>query len=111
MRIAFAVVMLVHGLAHLVGFLAPQKASTILFHRIDIGRSWFKVLSATWLVVALAFALTSLAVIMSFGAWPSLALAMLIISVVLCVLQLPETKIGLVLDGALLAWLIVLTNG
>jgi len=107
MRIFFAVFLLAHGVAHIVGFLgawAPTR-TTIIGNRIDLGPSWIKLVGLGWLLLALAFGAT--AVFTAFGGsdWTRLALAVSGTSLVLCILQLPETKFGVVLNVVLIVGL------
>jgi hypothetical protein len=113
MRFGFSAFMLVHGIAHLVGFLgawAPTR-TTVIGDRVDLGTSWIKLVGIGWLVMAIGFAVTAFAAAIGAGGWPSWALGITLASLALCVLQLPETKIGLVLNVVLLGGLLALRAG
>lgn len=108
MRFGFAAFMFLHGIAHIVGFFgawAPTR-TTIIGDRIDLGTSWIKLVGLGWLLLALAFGATAIATVAGASDWARLALIVTTTSLALCVLQLPETKFGLVLNVALLGGLI-----
>jgi hypothetical protein len=113
MRIAIAVLFLLHGFAHLVGFvgawrLSPTVAykSTVLNGRFDLGDTGIRVLGILWLVTALTFAVAAVGAFTRGSWWMPLALAVAFFSSVLCVLAWPEAKIGLFVNVALLALLV-----
>lgn len=105
MRIVLAVLLGLHGVAHLAGFLkawAPTR-TTIFGDRIDLGVSWIKFVGLAWLILALAFGAAGIATLAGMSGWPTFAFAVTGASLVLCLLQLPETKFGVVLNLGLLA--------
>jgi hypothetical protein len=110
MRFALAALLAAHGVAHVVGFLgawAPTR-TTIFGDRIDLGPSWIKLVGFGWLLGALAFGAAAIAAVAGAAWWPSFALTVAIASLVLCILQLPETKFGLVLNVGIIALLVTL---
>ncbi|MBA2543893.1 MAG: hypothetical protein H0V17_29885 [Deltaproteobacteria bacterium] len=107
MRIAFGAVLLLHGIAHIVGFLrawAPTR-TTIVGNRIDLGASRIRVVGLGWLLIAVAFGVAAVASLVGITGWPTFALVLTGVSLALCLLQLPETKIGVVLNVVLIAGL------
>ena len=113
MRIAFAAFMLCHGIAHIVGFLgawAPTR-TTVIGDRIDLGPSWIKLVGVGWLVMAFAFAITAIVALANIGDWSKLALIVTSASLALCLLQLPETRLGVLLDVVLLGGLLAFRAG
>lgn len=112
MRIALAVLLLAHGIAHIVGFLgawAPTR-TTIIGDRIDLGPGWIKLVGIMWLLGAVAFTIVGFATLMNLVWWPTVAASLVAASLVLCLLQLPETKFGVALNAGLLALLIAGRN-
>lgn len=108
MRIALAFLLFAHGLAHIVGFLgawAPTR-TTIIGNRIDLGAGWIKLVGLMWLAGAIAFAVVGFATLMNAAWWPTAAVSFGAASLVLCMLQLPETKFGVALNVGLLALMI-----
>jgi hypothetical protein len=112
MRIALALFLFAHGLAHIVGFLgawAPTR-TTIIGDRIDLGAGWIKLVGVCWLLGAVLFAIAGFAVLMNATWWPTVTVSLAAASLVLCLLQLPETKFGVALNVALLAVLLIGRN-
>jgi hypothetical protein len=112
MRIALALFLFAHGLAHVVGFLgawAPTR-TTIVGDRIDLGDGWIKLVGVLWLLGAVAFSTVGFATVMNAAWWPTAAVSLAAASLVLCLLQLPETKFGVVLNAALLSILLLGRN-
>ena len=102
-RIAFAILLFVHGFAHLVGFVVPWRIATLkempyrttLFvGSIDSGERGIRAVGVLWLIAAVAFAVSGLGVILR-APWsvPLTAIAV-VCSVVLCVAGGPDSRIG-----------------
>jgi len=115
MRIALAVLMVLHGIAHLPGFLVPWRliqspdlpyATTILGGRLDLGGGGIRALGAVWLATALAFCLAGAAAGAARPGWTTAALAVTTFSLALTLAQMPVTRIGLGVNLALLAALL-----
>ena len=116
MRALFAVLLLLHGLAHVVGFLVPWRLvpgspttpqptmNRLLGGRLLLGDVPARAFGVLWLVTGLTFALVALAWWRQ-QSWSGGALvAILLVSVVLTAVWWPATRIGLVLNlGILLA--------
>lgn len=105
MRFAFAALLIGHGIAHVVGFLgawAPTR-TTVVGNRVDLGPGWIKLVGLMWLAAALAFGFAGVAAVGGATWWPTVAAAFAASSLVLCLLQLPETRFGVALNIALLA--------
>lgn len=112
MRIALAVLMILHGIAHLPGFLVPwrlaspegmQYKTTILAGRLDAGASGIRIIGVLWLLTAIGFVVAGLAAIASYDLWRTLAVGVACISLLLSILSLPEAKIGAILNPIILA--------
>lgn len=105
MRIGLGVLMILHGIAHVVGFAGswglaksvPFK-TTVLGGRLDVGSVGIRALGLLWLGCAIAFAATGLAAVLRAHWWHSAALLVAFVSLLLCVIELPAAKIGAVLD-------------
>jgi hypothetical protein len=113
MRFLVAAFLLGHGIAHVVGFLgawAPTR-TTIVGNRIDLGTSWIKLVGLMWLAFALGFGAIAIATTLDAPWWPRAALSLGAGSLVLCLLQLPETKFGVALNLALIILLSAGTRG
>jgi hypothetical protein len=108
MRIVLAAFLLAHGVAHIVGFLgawAPTR-TTIIGNQIDLGVGWIKLVGILWLLGAVGFGVAALGTVANAGWWPQVAMGLAGASLVLCLLQLPETKFGVVLNVVLIAALV-----
>ncbi len=117
MRVLPAVLLALHGLAHLPGFLTPWRLATleglpyttrVLAGRVDVGAGGARMLGVLWLLTALAFWLAADLAVLGRGGWGTLALAACAVSFVLCVLGLPEARLGLALNAAMLAALLLM---
>jgi hypothetical protein len=114
MRIVLAVLMIVHGIAHVVGFAGAWGLSksvpfktTVLGGHLDLGSIGIRALGLVWLSCALAFAAIGLATIFRAHWWLSAAMLVAFVSLLLCVIELPDAKIGAVLDIVILVLLAV----
>jgi hypothetical protein len=112
LRIAAAAVLAVHGLIHLIGFVVPWGIATIegfpyrttaLGGALELGDLGARAVGLAWLACAVGFVVAGL------GAWrraswaPPLAAGLAVVSIIICVLALPETVAGIVVDAAVLA--------
>ncbi len=108
MRMLLACFLLAHGVAHIVGFLgawAPTR-TTIVGSRIDLGAGWIKLVGLLWLAGAFGFGVAAIATLGNASWWPGLAIGLAAASLTLCLVQLPETKVGVVLNVVLIAALV-----
>ena len=104
MRYVIAMVFFVHGFAHTVGFVVPWKIAsldeapyktTLLNGKLDVGHGGIRVVGLLWLLAALAFFGAGALVIGRFELWQPFTLVVTIYSLVLCVLGLPESRLGM----------------
>jgi hypothetical protein len=111
MRIALALLMALHGIAHLVGFfgawrLAPQTvpyASSVLGGRLEMGDAGIRLLGAFWLLVAIGFWVASAAALTDRPWWSSMAIGVAIASLLLSLVQWPESRIGVLVNLVIIA--------
>jgi hypothetical protein len=115
MRIAGAVLMLVHAVAHLPGFLVSWKLatfaelpykSTLLAGRLPLGDRGVQLAGVVWLVLALGFALSGVAALARLPWWSAVATVATAVSLVLCVLAWPDTRFGVLVNLVLGTWLL-----
>lgn len=105
-RSAFALLLIAHGVAHLIGFghawhlLSPDPlpARTTLFDQIDIGEMGMRSLGVVWLVIGLAFIVSGGAALLRAVWWMVAAATAATLSIVICTLAQPDANVGLVLD-------------
>jgi hypothetical protein len=112
MRFAFAFFVLVHGIAHLPGFVVPWRLAslsempyktTLLNGAVDAGPFGARVVGLLWLLAGLGCVATAVAALRGISGWPAFALGVLGLSLVLCVLNWPDSSMGLVINLGLLA--------
>ncbi|MCK4547301.1 MAG: ABC transporter permease [Candidatus Eisenbacteria sp.] len=114
-RIGIAIVLFVHGLAHLVGFVVPWRIATLkdapykttlLSGAVDVGDVGIRLVGILWLAAAVAFVAAGVGIIAPFPWWRWLALCTAGFSLVLSILGWPDSKIGVPVNVAILAFLI-----
>lgn len=115
MRALFAAALFAHGLAHLVGFLAYTRLgrlrpaayrSRLLQDRLRISDSAERALGVVWLLLAAGFFVIAGGVGLGRPWWPGPALGLTIASLGMCLVGLPASWIGALVDvGILLALL------
>ena len=115
MYAAFAVFLVLHGFAHLVGFVGswelaasvpPQTA--LLAGRIPLSLTSMRWVGILWAVVALAFVVPAVGIIRQTTWWPAATLVVAFASLALCVLGLPQAKVGDVVDIAIIAGVLLM---
>ena len=114
MRIALAVLMAVHGFAHLVGFagawrLAPDGIpykTTMLAGHVDLGDIGIRAVGVLWLGLALGFAITAVGIIGDRSWWPTVAVGVTLASLLMCATEWPEARIGVALNVLILGVLV-----
>ena len=112
MRIGLSILFLLHGIAHLPGFLASWRlmevenvpyGTSIVGGAVDVGDTGIRVVGVLWLLVALACVVAGVAGLRGTPGWPTLALSAVTFSSLLCIIGWPAARIGLALDVVLLA--------
>ena len=113
MRIALVILLVLHGIAHMPGFLAswqlmtsqdvPYK-TTILNGLIDLGDGGIKLFGLLWVVAMLAFLAAAWMLYIYADGAKSFAVGVVIFSLLVCIAGLPEARIGVAINVALLAF-------
>ncbi len=116
MRYALPALLAVHGMAHLVGFVVPWRLvtapdmpfkTTLLAGRVDVGEAGIRAVGVFWLLMAVVMMATAIGVAVQ-ARWASaLVLPVVTGSLVLCLLDLPATRIGLALNALLVVLLLL----
>ena len=115
MRLVAAVVMFVHGVAHLPGFLVSWRLAsfdelpyrtTILAGRLDLGDHGIQIVGILWAALAFTFLAAGAAAFLRLPWWGPVAQAAVALSLVLCAIGWPETRIGVLVNIALGIWLL-----
>jgi len=114
-RIALAIFLFLHGVAHGVGFAAAFRLgdfkekpvdTTILGGGVDVGLAGARSLGILWLLVGLAFAFTASVIWRDGSGWPGLTAVVAGVSLVMSVLGWPQARAGVFINLALLAGLV-----
>jgi hypothetical protein len=114
MRIVFAIYLFIHGFSHLVGFIVPWKiaklkdapfTTQILAGAFDIGNTGIRIVGIFWLATAISFIILGLLVITQPTNWTKPVLFTTVFSILLCIIGLPDSKIGLIANGLILIFL------
>lgn len=100
MRIVLAVLLLVHAAIHLLGFVKPWKLAAVpqLSGRtlVPLPDGAMRVVGVAWLVAALLLGAAAVMLLVGSAAWWKVALAGMVLSQVLIVLQWSDAKAGTV---------------
>jgi hypothetical protein len=113
---AFAVFVALHGLVHLVGFTVPWRlggprsleySTQILNHSVEVGDTAVKLIGLVWLAAAIAFVAVAVLLWRGHPLARRAAMALLLVSLVLCVAAFPGAIVGLAIDVVSLGLLAV----
>lgn len=119
MRIIFAVFLVLHGIAHLVGFFNQWKIvemedmpykTTIFFGRFDLGDIGIRIVGVFWLAGAILFIISAYGLFTISPWWQNSALYITLFSTLLCVTGLPDAKVGLVVNVVIIPIIIYAKN-
>jgi hypothetical protein len=111
MRFVFALILFVHGFAHLVGFVVPWRVATlpqmpykttVLGDSINIGHFGIRAVGVVWLAAALAFAACGIALLARQPWWLPATIWVTVFSLALCGIGWPDSRIGILVDVAIL---------
>jgi len=115
MIIAAAIFFIIHGIAHLVGFVVPWRLATmedapykttILAGKIDLGDAGIRIMGICWLLLALAFAVAGVAALLGLFWWPLYTVIISAVSLVFSILSIPEAKLGIPINIVIMAVLV-----
>jgi hypothetical protein len=117
-RRTLAVFVAAHGVAHVLAFAVAWKlshpknmawTSEIFGGRIDLGGVGIRLLGLLWLVAAAAYLVAVFRLWAGHGGAALTLTAATVVSALLCLTQPGRAKVGLVIDGVLLALLLART--
>ena len=113
MRQLFALLVIAHGIAHLVGFAVPfglvanpdlTARTTVLNGALEVGETGAKVMGILWLALAVGFLAAGAAILA--GRWDPIWIVRLGgLSFVFCLIAWPEARIGAAVNLAIVATL------
>ncbi len=110
MRYVLAALLLIHGLAHLVGFLVPWKLvkldempykTTLLGGHWDVGDAGIRGMGVLWLLVGGGLFVLGGTLALTGVVSGDLLLGLSLGSAILCVLGWPDSKLGLPVNVAM----------
>jgi len=110
MRFVIAFLLVAHGIAHLVGFISSWKLATlaelpykttVFSGPLDMGDAGIRIIGLLWLLAALAFLVTAIALVTATGWAGRLMLVAIIASTLLCVAGWPDARMGLAVNVGL----------
>ena len=111
MQIALAILLILHGIAHFVGFAGAfglgeagkQPPRTALFGgRLQLSPGQIKLGGIVWLLLGAAFIAAGTLLLIGFPYWRALASSISLLSLLMCMAYWPEARIGLWLNLLLL---------
>jgi hypothetical protein len=115
MRFVIAAFLGAHGVAHLVGFVSswklaplpelPYKTTTFAGH-LDLGDASIRVMGVLWLLAALAFFGSAIAVAADARWALRFTLVVVVASLLLCTAGWPDSRIGLAVNVVLAGFLL-----
>jgi hypothetical protein len=114
MRLALAMLMAIHGVAHTAGFaeswrLAPATVAyktTVFGGRLDLGDTGMRTVGVLWLAIAIAFLAVAAATVLNATWWQPAAAVVATASIALTFLELPQAKLGTLINVIILASLL-----
>jgi hypothetical protein len=114
MKFALALLMVLHGFAHLVGFAAPWRLAaqklayktTVLSGHLDLGDTGIHAFGILWLLAALGFWVASAGAVAGASWWVSTALVVSVCSLILSVFDWPDARIGVAVNAVLVVLLL-----
>jgi len=116
MRIVVAALLIIHGVAHLPGFVvswrlaAPREMpykTTLFGGFVNVGDAGIRVVGILWLVAALALAMCGIGVLARAPWWTPVTPTAALFSLLLSIAGWPESRIGVFVNVALLALLVL----
>lgn len=115
MRIVLGAILILHGLIHLLGFVAYLRLASIetLSYRTDllsgaleVGEVGAMIYGLLWGLAAVGFVVASVAVFALLPWWRWLTVVVAMLSLALTVLGLPYSPFGVVLNVAILSFVL-----
>lgn len=112
LRILLALVLAMHGVAHLVGFSSAWRLSapasrqyrtTLLAGHVDVGEAGMRLLGFVWLATAILFWAAAIGALSATGWWVPLTLGAAFVSMVLSATEWPEAGLGILVNLAIVA--------
>jgi hypothetical protein len=117
LSIAMAVLLQIHGLIHILGFLVycrihdveglPYK-TTLFFDKIRLGDSGIFLFGIAWLLAAMSFVVVGIAFFFHPHWWKSAAIVVTLFSFIITLLGSPQAKVGVVINILIVLYLLLI---
>ena len=112
MVVVLVVLLVIHAIAHLPGFLvgwdiakfADLPYRTTIIGGLDVGATGMRVFGSLWLLLSIAFLVIAAGALMRVDSWPVVAFATAALSLLLCFAELPVTRFGVVANAVVIAF-------
>ena len=107
MKITIAIFLFLHGLAHLVGFIVPWRIAkmddmpyktTLIYGKVDVGDIGIRIMGIIWLLIAMVYFYSGWITYQQMDIWLIFTLITTVVSLFFCILAIPDTKIGIVIN-------------
>ena len=111
-RLVGATLVALHGVIHLIGFVVPWRVATVdgfpyrataLGGLAELGDVGTRMVGVAWLVCAVGFVVAGVGIARRSPWARRLTVSLAAVSIVLCVLALPESSVGILVNAAIIA--------
>jgi hypothetical protein len=110
-RMLIASFLVAHGLAHVVGFLAPSYQPSMLMYRLDGGVAAMKTVGVLWVFAATAFMVAAAGLAADVAWGPAFTGGTALFSLALSLVESPRAHMGVYINVAILIGLALYTFG
>ena len=113
----FTIILLIHAIAHLPGFIMAFKlaeikelpfSTKIFFKKIEIGEIGIKIYGLVWLVLSIIFFVSVLFILFDKPVYKDTVLVASLLSLIISIGGLPETKYGVIINLLIIIYLVFL---
>ncbi len=117
MKIIIAIFIFMHGIGYLVGFVVPWKIAqleemryktSLLNGSLGIGDTGIRIIGILWLMTAIAFFVSVYFIFTHSPFWLVFTIIITLVSMTLCILGWPDSKIGIFVNFFILLVLFIL---
>jgi hypothetical protein len=112
MRLLLILLLAVHGIAHLAGFVVPWRLlsladlpyrTTIFGGAVDLGAIGVRAMGLVWLLTGAAFVVVAGAVVVDAAWWYRAFLITAVVSTSVCVVEWPQARTGVLANAVVFA--------
>jgi hypothetical protein len=119
-RLILAAVVAAHGVIHLIGFVVPWRIATVTGFPYrttaagglaDLGDVGMRLVGVVWLVCAIGFVVSGVGIVRRAPWALPLTCGLAVVSLLVCLIGLPETAAGVVVNMAILGAVVWVMRG